>query len=127
LRELALRRTTEEVDAQLDEWMRESGREERDVDEHVLVFIDALPSARRLVRRGWRLAQGLRGDLLIGYLKRDFSDDEQVELARTIELAEDLNARILPLQTDDELKGLQGVIEAEASITLCWRTARAKD
>ena len=72
-----------------------------------------MPSARRLVRRGWRLAQGLRGDLLIGYLKRDFSDDEQVELARTIELAEDLNARILPLQTDDELKGLQGVIEAE--------------
>jgi two-component system sensor histidine kinase KdpD len=113
LRELALRRMAEEVDEQLEEWMRETGREQAGVEEHVLVYVDASPLARTLIRRGWRLAQGLRGDILVAYLKRELDDREQVELARTIELAEDLNARVLPLETQDEAKALETLIAGQ--------------
>jgi two-component system sensor histidine kinase KdpD len=112
LREMALRRTAQEVDEQLEEWMRESGREQAGLEEHVLVYVDTTPFARTLIRKGWRLAQGLHGDLLVAYLRRDLSDQEQVELARTVELAEDLNARVLPLDAADEAKALEGVIAA---------------
>jgi two-component system, OmpR family, sensor histidine kinase KdpD len=113
LREIALRRTAEEVDEQLQAWMREAGREQESLEDRVLVYIDALPSARTLVRRGWRLAQALKGDLLVTYLKRDLNEQQQVELARTIELAEDLNARVKPLSAQDEAKALGALISAE--------------
>ena len=41
LRELALRRTAQEVDEQLEEYMRESAKQHVEVEYHVLVFIDA--------------------------------------------------------------------------------------
>ena len=47
LREIALRRTAQEVDEQLDEYMRDAARDAKDVDEHVLVFVDARPSRGR--------------------------------------------------------------------------------
>ncbi len=113
LRELALRRTAQEVDEQLDEYMRESAKQRVDVEEHVLVFIDPSPFSRTLIRRGWRIAQGLRADMLVAYLRRDMSEQEQTELARTLELAEDLNARLCPLDGDDEAAALQGFIAAQ--------------
>jgi two-component system sensor histidine kinase KdpD len=112
LREIALRRTAQEVDEQLEELMRESGRDQAGLEEHVLVYIQPAPFARTLIRRGWRLAQGLKGDLLVAYLKRQLSEDEQVELARTIELAEDLNARVFPLEAADEAKALEALVAA---------------
>jgi two-component system sensor histidine kinase KdpD len=110
---MALRRTADEVDEQLEEWMRESGREQVSLDQRVLVYVDATPFARTLVRRGWRLAQGMHGDLLVTYLKRPFNDAEQTELARTVELAEDLNARVLPIDAQDEPQGLRALVAAE--------------
>ena len=98
LREIALRRTAQEVDDQLDEYMRESHRAE--VDQHVLVYIEPDAFARTLIRRGWRIAQGIRADLLVAYVPGPHSEKEQAELSRTIELAEDLNARVCPLQPE---------------------------
>jgi two-component system sensor histidine kinase KdpD len=113
LRELALRRTAQEVDEQLDEYMRESAVQRVEVEEHVLVFIDASPFSRTLIRRGWRIAQGLRADLLVAYLRREMSEREQTDLARTLELAEDLNARVFPLDSPDEATALRAFIEEE--------------
>jgi two-component system sensor histidine kinase KdpD len=113
LREMALRRTADEVDEQLGEWMRETGRDQTGLEEHVLVYIDVTPFARTLVRRGWRLAQALHADLLVAYLRRTLDDAQQMELARTIELAEDLNARVLPLDARDEAEALHALISAE--------------
>jgi two-component system sensor histidine kinase KdpD len=113
LREMALRRTAEEVDEQLEEWMRESDREQAGMEDHVLVYVDASPAARKVIRRGWRLAQALRGDLLVAYLRRELTDTEQVELARTVELAEDLSARVIPLDAQDEAKALEALIAAQ--------------
>ena len=111
LRELALRRTAQEVDEQLDEYMREAAKKRAEVEEHVLVFIDPSPFSRTLIRRGWRIAQGLRADLLVAYMRRDLSERQQGDLARTLELAEDLNARVFPLDAPDEAVALKAFIE----------------
>jgi two-component system sensor histidine kinase KdpD len=113
LREIALRRTAQEVDDQLEEWMREAGRDQAGLEERVLVYIDASSFARTLVRRGWRWAQALRGELLIAYVRRDLSEEAQLELALTIELAEDLNARVLPIEASDEARALVELVGAE--------------
>ncbi len=113
LRELALRRTAQEVDEQLDEYMREAAKKRAEVEEHVLVFIDPSPFSRTLIRRGWRIAQGLRADLLVAYMRRDMSERQQGDLARTLELAEDLNARVFPLDAPDETVALKAFIEEE--------------
>ncbi len=124
LRELALRRTAQEVDEQLDEYMRESTKQRVDVEEHVLVFIDASPFSRTLIRRGWRIAQGLRADLLVAYLRRELNEREQADLARTLELAEDLNARIFPLDAETEAAALEGFIAAQGVNHLVLRHRR---
>ncbi len=113
LREIALRRTAQEVDEQLDTYMREIRDRRADVDEHVLVFIDDTPFARTLIRRGWRIAQGMHADLLVAYLDRERGDAAARELARSLELAEDLNARIVPMQGADEAKALTALVHAE--------------
>ena len=45
-----------------------------EVEERVLVLIDARPEARHLIRSAWRLAQGLRADLLIAYRNDDLNE-----------------------------------------------------
>ncbi|MHB8683856.1 MAG: sensor histidine kinase KdpD [Dehalococcoidia bacterium] len=113
LRELALRRTAQEVDEQLDTYMREVSDRRTEVDEHVLVFIDQTPMSRTLIRRGWRIAQGMRADLLVAYMKREWSEEGERELGRTLELAEDLNARVIAVQGEDSVQALTAVVQAE--------------
>jgi two-component system sensor histidine kinase KdpD len=127
LRELALRRTAEEVDEQLEEFMRESGREETTLEERVLVYIDASPFARTLIRRGWRLAEAFRGELLVAYCKRELDEVSQNEIARSVELAEDLNARVVAMDATDEARALQAMMNAEGvqHVVLAHRGAGA--
>jgi two-component system sensor histidine kinase KdpD len=113
LREIALRRTAQEVDEQLDEYMRETQRGHVEMDEHVLVFIDEAPASRTLIRRGWRIAQGLKADLLVTYVRRDIDEVRSAELSRSLDLAEDLNARIIPIEAADESTGLATLIARE--------------
>jgi two-component system sensor histidine kinase KdpD len=114
LREIALRRTAQEVDEQLEEYMRETAREHLELDEHVLVLIDESPASRTLIRRGWRIAQGLKADLLVAYVKKDLDEHEHAELIKTLDLAEDLNARIVPLDArENEEEALRSLIRAE--------------
>lgn len=112
LRDLALRRTTQEVDEQLEEYMLESSRK-TDLTERVLVLVDETPASRPLLRHAWRLAQGLNAELLIAYFRRDRSDVAEKDLARVLELAEDLNGQIFPLEGVDEAVALAGFLTAE--------------
>jgi two-component system sensor histidine kinase KdpD len=114
LREIALRRTAQEIDEQLDAYMRETVRA-ADVDEHVLVVVDDNPSARTLVRRGWRIAQGMKADLIVAYLRREVDERRRADLVKTLELAEDLNARVQPLDANpaDEASALASFLQAE--------------
>ncbi len=92
--------------------MREAARHAA-VGERVLLLVDETPFARTLIRRGWRIAQGLRADLVVAYLKRDPDQGVPAELSRTLELAEDLNARMCPLEGADAMAVLTAFIEAE--------------
>lgn len=101
LREIALRRTAQEVDDQLDTYMRQLVKRRTEVEDHILVFVDEHLPSRTLIRRGWRIAQGVRGDLIVAYSGRELHDEARKELARTLELAEDLNGRVVRLDGDD--------------------------
>src|SRR5205823_8442306 len=65
LRELALRRTAEKTESQLQEYMTEhSITQIWPASERVLVGFDARPHTREVIRDAWRLAHGLHADLI---------------------------------------------------------------
>ena len=128
LRELALRRTAEKTEAQLQEYMTEHGiTEMRPATERVLVGFDARPHTREVIRDAWRLAHGLHADLiavsiqpegylafaskLIGFLKFGSNARKQREAAlRRLDeyalLAEDLGAEVIRTKSRDIAKTL---------------------
>src|SRR5260221_3282835 len=70
LRELALRRTAEKTEEQLQQYMTEHGiTEMRPATERVLVGFDARPHTREVIRDAWRLAHALRADLLAVWIQ----------------------------------------------------------
>jgi len=123
LRELALRRTAEKTESQLEQYMTEHGISEyRPASERVLVGFDSRPHTREVIRDAWRLAHGLHADFiavciqpegylaftskLIGWLKYRGEAKMYREAAlRRIEehalLAEDLGAVVIRTSSRD--------------------------
>src|SRR6185436_285287 len=65
LRELALRKTAERVDADIQEWRRAQGIEKTwAANDRLLVCVGASPSSANLLRVGRRMAAGLRAQWL---------------------------------------------------------------
>jgi two-component system sensor histidine kinase KdpD len=128
LRELALRRTAEKAETQLQQYMTEHGITQLwPANDRVLVGFDARPHTRQVIRDAWRLAHGLHAELiavfiepegylaftskLIRFLKHQSDAPRQRELAlRRIEehtlLAEDLGAEVIRLKSRDIAKTL---------------------
>src|SRR5438034_173098 len=128
LRELALRRTAEKTEAQLQQYMTEHGINELwPASARVLVGFDARPHTREVIRDAWRLAHGLHADLiavsiqpegyraftgrLIGFLKYGKDAPKQREAARRrleehAVLAEDLGAEVIRTSSRDIAKKL---------------------
>src|SRR6266496_874914 len=128
LREIALRRTAEKTESQLQEFMTEHGiTEMRSATERVLVGFDSRPHTREVIRDAWRLAHGLHANLiavtirpegylafmskLIGILKfgRDAPKYREAALHRLEEhalLAEDLGAEVIRTSSRDIAKTL---------------------
>src|SRR5207248_4948399 len=126
LRELALRRTAEKTEAQLEQYMTEHHISQPwAASERVLVGFDARPHTREVIRDAWRLAHGLHADLiavsiqpegylaftskLIGWLKYGSELNKQREAAqRRLEehalLAEDLGAEVIRTSSRDIAK-----------------------
>ena len=123
LRELALRRTAEKTEAQLEQYMTEHHISQPwPASERVLVGFDSRPHTRQVIRDAWRLAHGLRADFiavsiqpegylaftskLIGWLKygKDALKYREAALRRLEEhalLAEDLGAEVIRTQSSD--------------------------
>lgn len=102
LRELALRRTADRVDAQMEDYRREQAiREPWPAATRLLVGVSSGPSAARLVRAARRVAAGLRAEWVVAYvetpgeLRRPESDRDQV--VQTLRLAEQLGAETVTL------------------------------
>jgi len=100
LRELALRRTAERVDAQADQWRREHGIEAAwRTGERLLVAIDWTPGGANLIRAGRRMAASLHAPWIVmtvegpAFERRPIQDRER--LAAQLALAQRLGAETL--------------------------------
>lgn len=128
LRELALRRTAEKTESQLQQYMTQHGISKLwPASERVLVGFDSRSHTRQVLRDAWRLAHGLHADLiaisiqpegylaftskLIGFLKygTDAPKQREAALLRLEEhavLAEDLGAEVIRTKSHDIAKTL---------------------
>ena len=102
LRELALRRTAERVDAQMRGYMAEQGiRETWAAAERLLVCVGPSPTAVQLVRATRRMAARLHADWIAVHVEtpRDqrLSAAEREDILRALELAEQLGGRTVTL------------------------------
>ncbi len=98
LRELALRRTAERVDAQMRSYRRDHGIAATwPAAERLLVCLGANPGSARLIRATRRMASGLRAEWTALYIETPahprFSEADREALAANLRLAEDLGGR----------------------------------
>lgn len=102
LRELALRRTAERVDAQMQSYRQAKGvRAVWPAAERILVCIGANPRSIRLIRAAKRMAAGLRADWLAVYVEAPAKvrpkESDLRRLAEHMRLAESLGAETVTL------------------------------
>lgn len=85
LRELALREIADEVDEKLE---RQNGADYRGplgVHEKILICVQHVDTAERLIRRGYRMANRLNAELYILHVSRDeFADKEKIDYIRQL-------------------------------------------
>jgi len=120
LRELALRRTAENVDSQLERYMTDHAiAGPWPASERILVAVDYTAFARDLIRRAWGLARALKAPLLVVHV-RDAGKPrppEDESCARdSLELAEDLGAEVLTVESPD-LAGTLARLITERHVT----------
>jgi two-component system sensor histidine kinase KdpD len=102
LRELALRRTAERVDAQMRGYMVAEGiRETWPAGERILVCVGPNPATARLIRAGRRMAAGLRADWVAVYVEtpahQRLPAADRDAVAQNLRLAEQLGAQTVTL------------------------------
>jgi len=110
LREIALRRTAEEVDDDLEEY-----REAKHIEgtwgaqERLVVAVTPRPMAAKLIRRGYRLARRMNGRFYVVFVRTPglpLSGKEEQALREVFELAGELGGEVVELPGDsvaDEL------------------------
>lgn len=111
LRELALRQTTQRVDAQMLDYREDHAiREIWQVNERVLVCIGPTPLAERLIRSGKRFAAALRAEWIVVYVETPALERQPAEqrdaVLRMLKLAEELGAETMALAAPDISSGL---------------------
>lgn len=123
LRELALRRTAEGVEAALEAYMRgERAPGPWPTVERVLVAIDHRPHGEALIRAGWRTARGLHADLIVAMVipapLPSLPEAQRRALMRRLELAEDLGAETMTIVDRDVAAGIMQAVRAHAATDL---------
>ena len=110
LREMALRKTAEEVDDDLEEFISA-----HDVDktwgavDRVLVAVTPRPQSAKLVRRGYQLAHRLGGDLWVIHVKPSavlLGGQEQKAVDELRHLAEELDGDFIEVSAEDVATGI---------------------
>ena len=101
LREMALQRVTRAVDRTLDDYVRVKKLGAHwTVAERIAVCVSASATARDLIARGARLAQGLDAELFVLHLdtERDTPEDAVRTLEDNLEFAQNLGAKVVHLK-----------------------------
>jgi two-component system, OmpR family, sensor histidine kinase KdpD len=106
LRELALRRTADRVDAQMRDYRRDHAIEETwPATERLLVCVSASPLSARLVRATKRMADGLHGEWIAVCVETPYyarlSEKDRNRLTQNLNLAEQLGAKTVILSGHD--------------------------
>jgi two-component system sensor histidine kinase KdpD len=102
LRELALRRTADRVDAQMRDYREDNAiKDVWQVKERMLVCIGPGSTAENLVRAAYRLAQLLKAEWIVVYVEtaklQRLSKEQRDAILRTLKLAEELGAETVTL------------------------------
>lgn len=102
LRELALRKTAERVDAEMQEWRREHGVEKTwAATDRILVCIGASPYSANLLRVGRRMAAGLRAHWFAVNVETPatlrLNPADRARVSQNLRLAEQLGAETVTL------------------------------
>jgi two-component system, OmpR family, sensor histidine kinase KdpD len=102
LREIALREIAHEVDDDVSAYRREHHIEETwATHDKVMVCLSPTQSSLRLLRRGWRVAQRLKGEIVAVYVEsRPPNTKEQETLQNDFQLADRLKIPIVTLHGD---------------------------
>jgi two-component system sensor histidine kinase KdpD len=111
LRELALRRTAEHVDADVQHYRRDHEIGATwPVAERILVCVRPNPESDRLVRAARRMAAGMKAEWIVSYVESPaqpaLSAAERQALAHTIKLAEELGAETVSLSGNSVAEAL---------------------
>jgi len=105
LRELMLRQTAEEVDEQLEQYMKEHGITDNwETNERILVCITPNPLSKKLIRRGARRAKRFKCDWIVAYVNctnifaPKLTDKDKETLESHFKLAKQLGAEVVNLE-----------------------------
>ena len=83
LREIVLRQVADEIDIKLEDIQRKEGVPA--VAERVLACVTAQPESQRILRRAWRMAKRLHGDLFVLHVQTDADRRLSEEEKRNLE------------------------------------------
>ena len=104
LRELALRQTAEEVDEELEEYMKEHGiKDNWHTVERVMVCISPNPSAKKLIRRGARISRRYKCEWIVVNINSNrlfapkLNEKYNERILSHFKLAEQLGAEVITL------------------------------
>lgn len=102
LREIALREIAHEVDEDIAAYRKERHIEDPwATHDRIMICITPTKSSLRLLRRGWRIAQRLKADIVAIYVETNpCSEKEQAILRNDFSLADRLNIPIVTLHGD---------------------------
>ena len=104
LRDLALRATAREVEDKLAAYMRDQKLEGPTIGERIMVAVDHRPVGKALIRRGWRMAAALKGELVVVYVeptsgrRRAQTTEDDRQLRANLQLADELGATVVRLR-----------------------------
>jgi two-component system sensor histidine kinase KdpD len=131
LRELALRRAAQAVDAQMLDYVRTHALAGTWAgSERIVVAVSELPGADGLVRATKRIADGMRAPWTAVHVEtprtRTLDDDQRQRLAATLNLASQLGATVTTVPAASVLQGLIGfVTDARATQLVVGKSARS--
>ena len=132
LRELALRRAAQAVDAQMLDYMRANAVAGNwAVGDRLVVAISEQPGAPELVRAAKRLADALRAPWTAVHIETPrslrFTGAENAQLAETMHLAAQLGAQVATVPAASVIEGLRRfTTDARATQLLVGKSARSR-
>lgn len=132
LRELALRRAAQAIDAQLlDDLRARAAAGTWAAGERIVVAVGAQPGTGALVRAGKRLADALRGPWTVVHVETPHAprpgSPAAARLAATMQLASQLGAQLATIPADSEVAGLARFAgEARATQLVIGTAARRR-